>query len=402
MNFPERILVLDGHTNQALACVRSLGQAGYPVLVASHRRLPLSAWSRYCRDRFHLAGQDLEAFAALRLWAYRQGVRIVLPLTERSCVLCNAERRKWESLGITVGCGPDEMLRSAFDKAETLYRAEGCGVSIPPTRFPTSLAECRLAAASLGFPCVIKPRWSNAWDGAAFLPDLGTTYANNGEDLERAVLARRQGDYWPLIQGFVPGTGKGVFALCDRGRAGAWFAHVSLRDVRPTGSGSSLRRSVRLDPRLREPAERLLSALQWHGPAMVEFRDDGVNPPCLMEINGRFWGSLQLGIAAGTDFPRLWVSILKGKAVEPTTDYVEGLTLRWLWGDVKRLLYILKGPPLGYPDSYPSLRQGIRELLGPQPAGTRLEVWHAGDPWPAVGEWVEGIRELVARREAKR
>jgi len=32
------VLVLDGQTNQALACVRSLGRAGYDVLVASDRR----------------------------------------------------------------------------------------------------------------------------------------------------------------------------------------------------------------------------------------------------------------------------------------------------------------------------------------------------------------------------
>src|SRR2546430_17029810 len=81
---------------------------------------------------------------------------------------------------------------------------------------------------------------------------------------------------------------KGVFALCDHGRVVTWFAHERLRDVQPSGSGSSLRRSTRTDPRLRGPAERLLAALQWHGPAMVEFRDDGGRCPWLIEI-GRAW-----------------------------------------------------------------------------------------------------------------
>src|SRR2546422_7527370 len=60
------------------------------------------------------------------------------------------------------------------------------------------------------------------------------------------------------------------------------------RDVRPAGSGSSLRRSIALDPRLQQPAERLLAEMRWHGPAMVEFRDDGQGEPWLMEVNGRF------------------------------------------------------------------------------------------------------------------
>jgi len=396
MTLPKRILILDGQTNQALACVRSLGRAGYTVLVASHRHWPLSGWSHYCRGCFLLAGQTVEAFASLRTWAYREGVHIVLPLTEKGCLLCNAERQEWEALGIIMGCGPADMLLYAFDKAQTLHRAEACGITTPPTRFPKSLEECRAAAGEVGFPCVVKPRFSHAWNGSTFLPDLGTTYVTNNEALDQAVVTRKQGDCWPLIQGFVEGQGKGVFALCDHGRAAVWFAHERLRDVRPSGSGSSLRRSIRLEPRLKEPAERLLSELQWHGPAMVEFRDDGVHPPYLIEVNGRLWGSLQLAVDAGTEFPRLWVAILTGKGVESATDYVAGVTSRWLWGDVKRFLYILKGPPAGYPGLYPTIWQGIRELLGPQPAGTRLEVWQSSDPWPAVGGWMEGIRELMA------
>jgi predicted ATP-grasp superfamily ATP-dependent carboligase len=396
MSLKQRILILDGHTNQALACARSLGQNDYTVLAASHRYLPLAAWSRYCRGSYRLRRETLEAFAEMRGWAQRQGVSIVLPLSERSCLLCNAERKAWEKLGMTIGCGPDEMLFGAFDKAQTALWAERCGVRIPPTRVPKSLEDCYAHADTVGYPCVIKQRWSNAWTGTSFLTNRGPGYVDTADGLEDAVKTRKQGDFWPLIQGYVPGRGRGAFALYDHGRPVAWFAHERMRDVRPTGSASSLRCSIRLEPRLQEPAERLLTELQWHGPAMVEFRDDGKQPPCLIEINGRFWGSLQLGIDAGVDFPGMWVSILNGQQVQTGSDYVEGLTLRWLWGDVKRLLYILAGPPSGSISPHPTLWQGLRELLGPQPDGTRLEMWQRNDPGPAVGEWLEGFRGLWA------
>src|SRR5205823_8434086 len=102
----ERILVLDGHTNQALASVRALGRAGHWVSVASLQRRPLAAWSRHCQDRFRLAGDTPAAFAALRGWAAARGVGIVRPQRELSCVLCAAERGEWEAAGIVVGCGP--------------------------------------------------------------------------------------------------------------------------------------------------------------------------------------------------------------------------------------------------------------------------------------------------------
>ncbi|HEV2704446.1 MAG TPA: ATP-grasp domain-containing protein [Pyrinomonadaceae bacterium] len=397
MNGTEPILILDGQTNQALACARSLGAAGYTVFVASHERYPLAGWSRHCRDRYRLGGQSVEAFARMREWAQRRGVGVVLPLTERSCVLANAERGRWEAAGISVGCGEPEMLEAAFDKAQTIRRAESCGVRVPQTRVPASLGECVAAAAEVGFPCVVKPRRSNAWDGVRFCETKAPVYVKSHEELTSAVEACRWGDEWPLIQAYAQGRGKGVFALCDNGRVVARFAHERLRDTRPTGSGSSLRRSVLPEPRLIEPAERLLRELRWHGPAMVEFKDDGAGEPCLMEVNGRFWGSLQLAIDAGVNFPLLWVTILRGERVEASGVYAAGVTLRWLWGDIKRFLFILRGAPKGYTGEYPSVAQGVRELFGAQPAGTQLEAYRAGDPWPAVGEWVQGARDLWAR-----
>ncbi len=389
MNDRERVLVLDGQTNQALACVRSLGRAGYDVFVAATRRRPLAAWSRFSRDSFRLQGETVAAFAELRRWARARGVDVVLPLTERACILCNLEREQWEGAGITVGSAPD-----------TVEIARVSGVAVPPTRAPESLAEAHAAAQEVGFPCVVKSRYSNAWDGSRFLADPGTTYVREPGELDAAIQQHRQGDHWPLIQGFVPGQGKGMFALFDGGRAVAWFAHERLRDVRPSGSGSSLRRSAPLDPRLLGPAERLLSAMTWHGPAMVEFRDDGVHDPVLMEVNGRFWGSLQLTVSAGADFPQWWVAILRGRTVDRRAGYATGLTVRWLWGDVKRFLYILAGAPAGYPGRYPTKAQGLRELFGRQPPGTRSEAWQPDDRWPALGEWVQGVAELLQGRRA--
>src|SRR5206468_11787837 len=228
-------------------------------------------------------------------------------------------------------CGPDDMLLRAFDKAQTAKYAAACGVRLPPTQVPMSLAECRAAAEAVGYPCLVKPRFSNLRDGHEFRPGAAARYVSHPMQLDAAVEATRDQDCWPLIQGFVPGQGKGVFALCDHGRAVAWFAHERLRDVQPSGSGSSLRRAVALDPRLRAPAERLLAALEWHGPAMVEFRDDGVHPPWLIEVNGRFWGSLALAIAAGVDFPLLWMRMLEGEAVTAAPGYRHGVVVRWLW-----------------------------------------------------------------------
>src|SRR5712691_5458734 len=135
---PKRVLVLDGHTTQALACVRSLGRSGHVPLVASRRRWPLAGWSRWSAGYFRVGDDTPAAYADLRAWAVRQGVMGVLPMTERACLLCNAERGAWEAAGISVGCSDAPLLLRAFDKAQTLEAARACGVVVPPTRLPSS------------------------------------------------------------------------------------------------------------------------------------------------------------------------------------------------------------------------------------------------------------------------
>ncbi len=64
--------------------------------------------------------------------------------------------------------------------------------------------------------------------------------------------------------------------------------------------------SIALDEALESSGVRLLDALDLRGVAMVECkREVGTGRPVVMEANGRFWGSLQLAIDAGVDFPEL-------------------------------------------------------------------------------------------------
>ena len=110
-----RILVLDAHSNPALACVRSLGRAGYYVLTASPVRLPLAWWSRYCRGGFRYEGPTLTAFRQIRELARKQELSFVLPVSEEAGGLGNMEREAWEAAGMALGCAPAEILANAFD-----------------------------------------------------------------------------------------------------------------------------------------------------------------------------------------------------------------------------------------------------------------------------------------------
>ncbi|MGI9292171.1 MAG: ATP-grasp domain-containing protein, partial [Gammaproteobacteria bacterium] len=85
-----------------------------------------------------------------------------------------------------------------------------------------------------------------------------------------------------------------------------------------------------LNQPLIEQAEKLLKALQWNGPAMVEFRHDERDGRYrLMEINARFWGTLELAIKSGVDFPWLACLVATGTPFEGPQNYRAGSEQQW-------------------------------------------------------------------------
>jgi predicted ATP-grasp superfamily ATP-dependent carboligase len=197
-------------------------------------------------------------------------------------------------------------------------------------------------------------------------------------------------EYPFMVQEFIAGHGAGVFALYDHGKQVTFFAHQRLREKPPRGGVSVLSRSVPLQPELQMAATALLDAADWHGVAMVEFRIAPDGKPYLMEVNTRFWGSLQLAIDSGVDFPALLLRICRGESVGRLTPYRIGRRLRWLLGDVDSLYLALRDPGFSFWGK-------LARLVGffvPRPFSTRHEVDRLGDLGPACYELRNWLRDL--------
>src|SRR5262249_8133996 len=252
-------------------------------------------------------------------------------------------------------------------------------------------------ASVLRYPVVIKPRSSQEYVGGALRTTGAPRYARDSKELVVAwdELSRRCGS--ALVQEFVDGAGVGYFALMREGELRAEFAHRRIRDVRPTGSGSSLRVSIALPPRVREAALAILTALEWHGVAMVEFRMTSDGTPVFMEVNGRFWNSLALPIAAGIDFPALVAALAVDGDVAVAGAYRIGVRCRWLLGDMRHLVEVWRGAPRGYPQPYPSRARTVVDVLVPN-AHTVHDNFMWRDPLPELGDWLHfGLRTLPRR-----
>jgi hypothetical protein len=129
---------------------------------------------------------------------------------------------------------------------------------------------------------------------------------------------------------------------------------------------------------------------------MVEFKRDRRDGRLrLMEINGRFWGSLQRAIDAGVDFPRLAVDIATGIAVPPQMRYRVGIRSRWFWGDASATLMLLSrsARALDLPPGHVGRWRTLREFLKLPDSRTYNEILRRDDWRPFLLEsrrWLAG------------
>jgi predicted ATP-grasp superfamily ATP-dependent carboligase len=397
------VLVTDAHSTSALAVVRSLGARNVAVTVAGEKgRCNLAAYSRYTRRSIlcaHAERQPL-VFADQIARELESGYDLLIPTTDTTVTILRHLRERFERL-VRIALPPNDALDTALDKLRTVIIASQNDVNVPRTFSCRTAAEIEDAARHLSYPCVVKPRFSRQWNDGAPLTRGTVRYATSAASL---LAICREAPLEPpslLVQELVSGTGLGVFVLADGGRPLAVFAHRRLREADPTGGRASLAESIAPDQRVVAPALRLISALGWHGVAMAEFKDPGdQQPPVLMEINGRFWGSLPLGIAAGIDFPSMLVDLLLGRAVSVRRSYRVGLRCRHLKGDLSYLAAALKGRPAYWTGAFPGPLAALAEIA-PFPGRWRAYNFRMADPLPALYEAADFLkremRSMVTR-----
>lgn len=386
-----RILVMDANQRSALAVVRSLGRhKQLQVLAGDETADALAAHSRYCRTyvQYPSPRHNPEAFAGwLEKFVADASIDWIFPVTEVSSQSVLLLKQRLGDCRIPFA-DYDTVLALA-DKWKLIQLAEQLHIPHPQSRyFSHSLA---LAPQSItDFPIVLKPCLSRLRLASGWL-DTTVHIANNPRELEQLLEKPYLRDHPFLLQQFIPGSGAGIFALYDHGKPVTFFAHRRLREKPPRGGVSVLSESATPEPRMLAMARQLLDAVQWHGVAMVEFRVTPEGEPYLMEVNTRFWGSLQLAIDAGVDFPYWLYQVCNGET-PPARNYRTGRRLRWLLGDLDSLYLTLRDRHLGP-------RQKLATLcafLTPRPLSTRHEInrWH--DLGPAryeLGSYMKALRK---------
>ena len=336
-------LLLGIDTPIGVTILRELGQHGVPVHGIGRAADTIGRNSRHCTGFSVRPGgavaewlPDLIATTGAKaLFAVSEGDLVALaklPPVINDCVIATPRA---------------EPLAIVLDKNATLARAAQFGIDIPISWQPTAGEDMPLRARTLTYPVIAK--WADPPAIADRLAALGLSlvkaeYLHTPDQLIALIQRYLPLGTWPLIQSYCPGYGLGQMIHMAGGKAMLRFQHRRLHEIPPEGGVSTLCESVSLSRHAAQMAksEALLASIGWEGAAMVEYRHDPKSGAyALMEINGRFWGSLPLASHCGVQFA--WESYRRAilgemDSVQPAIPIRRA---RYMIPETRRLIQIL-------------------------------------------------------------
>ena len=388
----KRVLVLDAYQRSALAVVRSLGKRGIPLVTADEAPTALAGASRYSERHASYPSPSTnskEFISAVANLCEQENIQIILPLTELTSTLLLRQRSMFP--GVIIPFPEISIIDTLSDKCSLLKLAHSLDIPVPLT---LNADNVKINADKLGtmtYPIVLKPgkswlEYNGEWIHTSVRFASCASEVNQILDTDPAFHAHPF-----MLQECITGRGEGVFAVYDHGKPQAFFAHRRLREKPPHGGVSVLSESIEINPTLLSYARSLLDHVGWHGAAMVEFKVSEDDTPYLMEINTRFWGSLQLAVDSGMDFPWLLYKVACGDDIDPIVHYKVGKRLRWILGDLDSLYLTVRDQQYSVVEKI----SAVLRFLTPDPFRTRHEVDRWDDLGPFWWELKQYIRDVL-------
>ena len=301
--FPGPVVVIGADSPIGLTIIRELGEHGLDVVALGEYETSLGRYSRYAA-RYEVLDAPLAEFLPGLVAGH--GVSAIFAVSDSH--LIELAQLKGTLGDCQVLCPDPEKLSIVLDKERTLDIAAGLGISVPPFWIPQPTDDFAELTQGLIYPVAIK--WKNPEEMHPLLEAHGVAfekveYAASPEELLQILERYHPMGVWPMVQYRCPEYGLGQMLHMHDGKATIRFQHRRIREWPPTGGVSSFCGAIALDlhQEQMERSEKLLQAIGWEGPAMVEYRHDPqTGQYWLMEINGRFWGSLPLAYHCGVHF----------------------------------------------------------------------------------------------------
>lgn len=322
----------------ALTAARALRAAGWSVDAGSPRRNGGLLGASRSVGTVHVVPRptgDQDAFVAAVEAAHRVGRYDVIFGSGDDWMAATSHLR--DRLPMPVAHPAPAVVATALDKLELGRLASAAGLAAPTTR-PSSVS----LVGTTSLPVVVKNRWH--WvPGRRRRHRIETRICRTRDELRRHLEVFAQEGDEPVLQELIEGRLAALIGVMHRGRLLGRVQQVSPR-LWPTPTGASARAcTVPVDPELAARAEAFLRQLGWTGLVELQFLVDADGVHHLIDVNGRFFGSLALSESARPGLVDAWARSALGAPVPELGDGRAGLRYHWMSADLRRAVSERRG-----------------------------------------------------------
>ena len=335
-----RLLVTNTRNPQAYAIIRALRPHSEKVVVTMYgktrlaARLSHAANSRLVDKRYYVPSpvEDWRAGKIQRENTEREEayIQTILRICEQEKIdtlfpsydahvyVFSKNKERFEKIGVLIPIPDYEAVITPLDKYRTIQAAQEVGFPCPKTFLPQSEEDATRIANELGFPLIMKRRFTAGGRGMHLIKDLP-------ELLDK--LRSREDNFGTFVmQEYIPGRRFNEFdiMLDKKGELKMVFCRKLLEHSRRFCLVTFL------DSPVSQPyaphAARMIQKLGWWGGITVQtFIDPRDNTAKLMEINPRLGLGLWARTEAGINQPLMMLKIARGEEIETIREYPVGV-----------------------------------------------------------------------------
>jgi len=324
-----KLLITNAGYGHTLSIIRNMAKDGIEIIAADTGKLACSCYSRYVKKCYTYTSpsKNEEKFISdLIEIIKKEKPDVFLPVSTETTVIVSKHKDKLKDLVKVPIADYDQML-TAHDKFKSIKLAEETGVPYPKTFILDSLDSLDKILNELGLPVIIKARLGTGIFARVNSKKEAIEKIKEFENV-RCIKGVIEGKN-PLIQEFIPGQIHDACVLFNKGKLRAVLTQKRLRTL-PINGGPGILNETTNEPELIRYAEKLLSKINYHGPGLVEFMiDERDKKPKLLEINPKLWGTSNMSIAAGINFPLLAFKMAVEGDIKPVWNYKVGIRHKW-------------------------------------------------------------------------
>jgi len=321
------ILTIGWDSNICLGVAYCLYKAGYKVYLLSHNPNNAGRYSRFIAKSFSYNHEHELADAVLDI-VKKEKIDLVMPYDENET---RTIRQNQDAILQYTNCSwatsPDQF-NIGINKSSLAGFLETNRIPCPPTASIGDQDKINRIIKDYGFPLLVKKMRSSAGRG---IQKIFST-----QELTDFFTEHNPNDY--LIQPFLIGSDVTCNVICSQGEI---ICHTLQES--PVKSGEEFNANDTLiyheDEEVLQIVGSMMKALNWHGVACVDLRRAvNTGKPHILEINGRFWGSvLPSFLKAGINFPATLAKLSLGEnIVTPKQKSARQFSLKAYFNRIKK------------------------------------------------------------------